>query len=222
MSSGKNRQPIRGIAPEGVKPLGWLAALLLLSLLLLTVSPWFHLFVVFFGLALLMTLWFYRDPERSSDAPAGSLLSPADGQVVEILPGSTDHTGETIKIGIFMSPFNVHVNRIPYDGKVVWSRYHPGKKWAASAPKASEVNERYYLGLDTALGPLVVCQIAGLLARRIRCNARRGDTYSRGERYGMILLGSKVDLYLPPNTLPTVQVGDRVKAGATVVAEVVQ
>lgn len=209
-------------APEGRKPISVSAALTFLfgAITLLTGSKVTCGLLVIQALLLVLTLVFYRDPQRDAQAPSGAILSAADGVVVEIMPGHTPHTGQTAKIGVFMSPFNVHVNRIPFDGKVVWCHYHPGKKWVASAPKASDLNERFYLGLDTSAGPMAVCQIAGLLARRIVCRAKQGDAFRRGQRYGMILLGSKVDVYLPPSAIPKVKVGDKVTAGVTVIGEI--
>lgn len=213
-----NQKKKRFLAPEGKKPAFFrLLSTLIFGYLSFALHWAFGLAAALSGLLLLLTLWFYRDPERENDAPKGAVLSSADGVVVEVIPGHTEHTGNTAKVGVFMSPLNVHVNRVPYAGKVTWTRYHPGKKWAASAPKASEINERFYMGLDTDLGPLAVCQIAGLLARRIVCRVKRGDKLERGERFGMILLGSKVDVYLPPSVTPTVKVGDRVTAGVTVI-----
>jgi phosphatidylserine decarboxylase len=165
-------------------------------------------------------LWFYRDPDRT--LPEGQeiegdeiFVSPADGRVVEIEPASHSFTGNSVKIGIFMNAFSVHVNRSPCKGVVEYLEYVPGRKIAAFASKASEVNERHYVGLRTAHGPVLLVQIAGLLARRIVCRARRGDVLSPGERYGMIKLGSKVDIYLPESVKLSVKVGEKVYAGKT-------
>ena len=174
-----------------------------------------------FGVVMLfplgIALWFYRDPERFSNAPSADWTSPADGRVVEVEEAFDEYTGNAVKIGIFMSGLDVHVNRFPTGGTVEAIRYVPGKKWFAIAPKASEVNERLYVGIATDAGRTVLVQIAGILARRIVCRVRIGDTLARGERYGMIKLGSKVDVYLPGDIKPAVAVGDRVKAGETVI-----
>jgi phosphatidylserine decarboxylase len=159
------------------------------------------------------TLWFYRDPDRALPEGEGIFVSPADGKVVEIQPASHPFTGNAIKIGIFMDVFSVHVNRSPCEGVVEYLEYVPGQKIAAFAPKASEVNERHYVGLRTDWGPVLLVQIAGLLARRIVCRVRRGDVLSPGERYGMIKLGSKVDIYLPESVKLSVKVGEKVYAG---------
>ena len=165
--------------------------------------------VVLTGLA----VWFYRDPDRTPPEEEDVLVSPADGKVVEIVSTTHSFTGEAVKVGIFMNAFSVHVNRAPCDGTVGYLEYVPGKKIAAFAPKASEVNERHYVGLSTPYGPILLVQIAGLLARRIVCRLRKGDALSRGQRYGMIKLGSKVDVYLPQGVELTVKVGDKIYAG---------
>lgn len=182
------------------------------------IAPWA---VVLPGAVLALALWFYRDPERYPDAGASEddWLSPADGKVVEIIPGAIDeYAGRTTKIGIFMNGTDVHVNRFPAAGTIEDVRYVPGKKWFAIAPKASEINERMYVGISTSRGRTTLVQIAGILARRISFRKKIGDTLARGERYGMIKLGSKVDIYLPNGMSPAVAVGDIVRAGRTVVA----
>ncbi|MBQ3655199.1 MAG: phosphatidylserine decarboxylase family protein [Synergistaceae bacterium] len=170
------------------------------------------------GIILVLTgfvVWFYRDPERTADYKDGEFFSPADGQVVEISDAGHAFTGPAKKVGIFMNIFSVHVNRAPCTGSVDYMEYVPGKKIAAFAPKASEVNERNYVGLSTQWGRVMMVQIAGLLARRIVCRLRRGDILEAGQRYGMIKLGSRVDLYLPVETVIRVKLGDKVKAGIT-------
>ncbi len=161
-------------------------------------------------------VYFYRDPDREADAEEG-WLSPADGKVVEILDVEHEYLGKAVKIGIFMNGYDVHVNRFPTTGTVEYVRYVPGKKKVAFAPKASDVNERFYVGAKSADGRFLLCQIAGIMARRITKDVAIGDEYGRGERYGMIKLGSKVDLYLPDAIRPCINVGDRVTAGKTVV-----
>jgi phosphatidylserine decarboxylase len=160
--------------------------------------------------------WFYRDPDRAPPEGEGIFISPADGKVVEIGPASHTYTGNAVKVGIFMNAFSVHVNRAPCEGTVEYLQYVPGRKIAAFAPKASEVNERHFVGLSTRYGPVLLIQIAGVLARRIVCRLRRGDVLAAGERYGMIKLGSKVDIYLPESVKLTVKVGDKVCAGKSV------
>lgn len=162
-----------------------------------------------------LTLWFYRDPDRAAPEREGAFLSPADGRVVEISGAEHPFTGPALKVGIFMNLFSVHVNRAPCTGRVDYLEYVPGKKIAAFAPKASEVNERHYVGLSTPHGPVMMVQIAGLVARRIVCRLARGDVLEAGQRYGMIRMGSRVDVYLPKEAALTVRVGDKVYAGAS-------
>lgn len=166
--------------------------------------------------------WFYRDPDRTPPEGEGVLVAPADGRVVEIVSVTHPFTGEATKVGIFMNVFSVHVNRVPCRGSVEYLEYVPGRKIAAFAPKASEVNERHYVGLSTAYGPVLLVQIAGLLARRIVCRVRRGDVLSTGDRYGMIKLGSKVDIYLPKSVKLQVKIGDKVYAGKSLLGVVAE
>jgi phosphatidylserine decarboxylase len=167
---------------------------------------------------LAMTLWFYRDPNRTPPSDPNVWVSPADGQVVEIVEEVTDsYAGRTTKIGIFMNGFDVHVNRFPVSGEIEEILHVPGKKWFAFAPKASELNERLYVHALTSHGKTTLVQIAGVMARRIICYKKGGDTLARGERYGMIQLGSKVDLYLPEGVVPSVRLGDKLKAGESAV-----
>lgn len=168
---------------------------------------------------LALSLWFYRDPERVPNDPNEKhWVSPADGRVVEVLRNAVDgYAGESTKIGIFMSGMDVHVNRAPAPGTVENIRYVPGKKWFAIEPKASENNERLYVGILTPQGKTTLVQIAGIMARRIACRTRVNEELARGQRYGMIKLGSKVEIYLPMSVTPAVSVGDIVKAGESTI-----
>ena len=201
------------LAKEGLPTILVLA---LLGVIFSVFLPWRWPEMVFFVLCG-FALWFYRDPDRTlpDGRPNGEgiFVSPADGRVVEIKPVSHPFTGNALKIGIFMNVFSVHVNRSPCTGTVEYLEYVPGKKIAAFAPKASELNERHYVGIRTPYGPILLVQIAGLLARRIVCRVRRGDVLSAGERYGMIKLGSKVDISLPESVKLLVEAGDKVYAG---------
>ncbi|MFC2594356.1 MAG: phosphatidylserine decarboxylase family protein [Fretibacterium sp.] len=160
-----------------------------------------------------LVVWFYRDPDRTAPEGDGLFISPADGRVVEISEAEHPFTGPSVKVGIFMNVFSVHVNRAPCMGRVDYLEYVPGKKIAAFAPKASEVNERNLVGLSTPYGPVLMVQIAGLLARRIVCRLRRGEVLEAGQRYGMIRLGSRVDIYLPKDVRLSIKHGDRIYAG---------
>lgn len=196
-------------------PLGLalLAASVLSAIYLLWISP-------LFVLGLLFTLWFFRDPERGSDAPPQALLSPADGKVVEI--GAAEEPefvgGPAHKIAIFMSVFDVHVNRSPCEATVEWTRHQDGKFLNAIGPQASVENERVLVALRRNGKPLLLKQIAGLVARRIVCPLKPGDSLRRGERFGMIQFGSRVEIFLPrsENFEPAVRLGQTVRAGRTV------
>jgi phosphatidylserine decarboxylase len=169
-------------------------------------------------LPLALSLWFYRDPDRTPPDDESAWVSPADGRIVEITENAVDqYAGRTTKIGIFMNGFDVHVNRSPAAGKVENLRYIPGEKWFAFEPKASEANERLYVGILTDQGRATLVQVAGIMARRIVCRLNAGNYLARGERYGMIKLGSKVDVYLPANVAPAVKLGDRVRAGESII-----
>ena len=185
-----------------------------LALLQLRVLALLGLAVTFF------IAYFFRDPDRVVPVSDGAVISPADGRVV--IAGKVDQTlyydGPCQKISIFMSVFNVHVNRIPHEGLVEKIEYHPGKFVNASFDKASEDNERNAVFIITDRGKrLCVVQIAGLIARRIICHIQAGDTVHRGRRFGMICFGSRLDVYLPADATVNVAVGDRVKAGTSIV-----
>ncbi len=170
-------------------------------------------------LALFLT-WFFRDPERTALASAASLISPADGRVVAVdadLAEGRYLRRRAIRVAIFMSPLDVHVNRIPADGEVIGVHYNPGRFLAAFSDKASLDNEQNGIVLRLSEGrEIAFVQIAGFLARRIVCRVVPGDRCRRGERMGMIKLGSRVDVWVPPPFRTTVRVGDRVRAGETV------
>ncbi|MCK9341345.1 MAG: phosphatidylserine decarboxylase [Synergistaceae bacterium] len=201
------------LARDGLPTIGGLAFMVIGGGL---VSPWISVILAF---PMMLAIWFYRDPERTPEATAG-WVSPADGKVVEIEEVDHEYTGKATKIGIFMNGLDVHVNRFPTSGRVEYVKYVPGKKWFAIAPKASEINERFYVGAKSEEGRFLLVQIAGILARRIVCRVNKGDTLDRGQRYGMIKLGSKVDVYLPPSVVPVVKIDSRVVAGETVIGVV--
>jgi phosphatidylserine decarboxylase len=175
-----------------------------------------------------MSLWcayFFRDPPRVSPVGRNWVLSPADGVVSSIGPATPPlemGLGETAltRISVFMNVFNVHVNRSPTEGEVAALAYRPGRFFNASLDKASEFNERQAIRISTAAGPaLGVVQIAGLIARRIRCDAKLGDSLRAGQRFGLIRFGSRVDVYLPDGVAPLVAVGQTMVAGETVLAD---
>lgn len=170
-------------------------------------------------LLLLFVTWFFRDPTRVGPEDSKAIISPADGKVIGIDKAKYPRllSGEATRVSVFMSVFNVHVNRVPFSGTVRDVHYNPGKFFAAWEEKASEKNEQTTLLLDTEGGvPLLLVQIAGLIARRIICRVSPGDRVERGERYGLIRFGSRCDLYLPDSVAVEVKVGDYVKGGETV------
>ena len=164
------------------------------------------------ALALFVT-WFFRDPVRAIPADPATIVSPADGKVVRVesVPGGT-------QVSIFLSVFNVHVNRTPVAGEVVAVERHAGKFLAAWDHAASTENARASVTVRTPRGEVRFVQVTGLIARRIVCSLRPGQRVERGERYGMIRFGSRVDLFLPPGAEPAVRVGDRVSGGSDIIA----
>lgn len=162
--------------------------------------------------------WFFRDPDRVIPQEPDAIVSPADGRVikVETVMDNEYVKDNCTKVSIFMSVFNVHVNRVPFTGRVDRSIYSPGKFFNASLDKASKDNERNALVITTDQGIRYgVVQIAGLVARRIVCDVKEGDTLVRGDRYGMICFGSRLELYLPMDTRICVKVGEKVSAGSS-------
>ncbi len=170
-------------------------------------------------------IYFFRDPPRVTPQRAGLVMAPADGLVVSVGPGLPPVELEMgiepmTKIGIFLNVFDVHINRMPIAGTVERTRYHKGQFLNASFDKASELNERMALRLTTHDGIAVgVVQIAGLVARRIVCEASAGQRYESGERFGLIRFGSRTDLYLPASWSVQVVVGQHMIGGETVVAD---
>ena len=174
-------------------------------------------------------IWFFRDPERVTPAGGWRVVSPADGRVLPFAvtpPPAELGMGDTplTRISIFMNVFNVHVNRVPCEGTVIALAYRPGKFFNASFDKASEHNERMAAHIRST-GPdgreidLAVVQIAGLVARRIKSDLTEGQQVTRGDRYGIIRFGSRLDVYLPQGIAPLVAEGQHVKAGETLLAD---
>ncbi|TAM81803.1 MAG: phosphatidylserine decarboxylase [Acidobacteria bacterium] len=170
---------------------------------------------IFFAFALFV-LNFFRDPERLVPSGPGVIVSPADGRVVEIR--SEEKTGRACqRISIFMSPFNVHVNRSPVAGRIESMVYRKGSFRMASEPRASVENECNTFTVAGENGEVVVRQIAGVLARRIVFWKKIGDYVGRGDRVGMIKFGSRVEILLSPDVVLSVKIGDHVKAGSTII-----
>jgi phosphatidylserine decarboxylase len=172
----------------------------------------------------IVALWvayFFRDPERTGPRGDQFVISPADGlvlPVVQVDEPSFLHGGAQ-RISIFMNIFNVHVNRYPIDGKVSYVHYNPGKFLSAHRDKASLENEQMSVGITSPRGPVLVRQIAGLIARRIVTYSKDGQQASQGSRFGLIRFGSRVDVFVPPNAIIKVRPGEKVVAGTTVIAE---
>jgi phosphatidylserine decarboxylase len=161
----------------------------------------------------LFVLFFFRDPERRPPAEEGLVLSPADGRVT-----SVERDAQGACVSIFLSIFDCHINRAPVAGVVASARHTPGRFRPAYDPRAGSENERNELTIRSERGVYGVTQVAGILARRIVCTKKAGDSVARGERIGLIRFGSRTDLRLPPGVDPLVAAGDRVRGGFTIVA----
>ena len=168
----------------------------------------------------IFVIQFFRDPARIIPQESNVVLSPADGRIVAIEPVRDPWLDrDALKISVFMNVFNVHSNRSPVDATVKQRWYHPGKFLNAALDKASLENERNALHLHTAEGHDITCvQVAGLIAKRILCYAEAGAQLTKGQRYGFIRFGSRVDVYLPPDSQARVTIGDKVSATSTILA----
>jgi phosphatidylserine decarboxylase len=217
------------IAREGMGIVAWFFAVAaVLSAAAFFFAAWLGAVVaVPLVLVACWSFWFFRDPARAIPAGANTIVSPADGVVSAVVRSSPPAelgidpsvAGSMTRISVFMNVFNVHVNRAPEAGKVLRIAYRPGKFFNASFDKASEFNERCSYAMALPDGrPLVFVQIAGLIARRIVNRIEEGTTLRRGERFGLIRFGSRVDTYLPAGIEPLVKVGDKCVAGETVLA----
>jgi len=201
-------------------PAGWpfvLGALVIAALVWLLTGP-------ILGVPLLLLsgflLFFFRDPERVHNEPASAVISPADGKVmVAGAPtGEATPPGRWQQISIFLSPMNVHVNRIPVSGRVTRVEYHPGRFLPAYKRESGDLNERSEITIDHEGQPIVVRQIVGVLARRVVCRTREGAEVKAGERFGVMKFGSRMDVFVPLDATLHVRVGDTVVGGVTVIA----
>ena len=204
------------IAPEGWP---FIAGALAIAAALALFRLWIP-----FGLWLVLTLGviaFFRDPVRQGPRGEKLLLAPADGRVVSVIPVEEPVylRGWSTRVSIFMNVFDVHVNRYPAGGLVEYKAYVKGKFINAAGEKASTDNEQSSLGIRTDYGPVLVRQIAGLIARRIVTDPDTGDRVRQGERLGLIRFGSRVDVFLPPQARVRARPGDVTRAGQTVIAE---
>ncbi len=211
-----NSYPHPLIAREGWPFVGFTLALALLLTVL--VSFWWALPA---WVAFIFVVQFFRDPARPIPAQQNAVLSPADGRIVAIEKTRDVYADrDALKISVFMNVFNVHSNRAPVDGKISQVQYFPGKFVNADLDKASTENERNAIVIQTPEGKCVTSvQVAGLIARRILCYVKPGDELKRGQRYGFIRFGSRVDVYLPLEAKPLVAIGDKVHASTTPLAE---
>jgi phosphatidylserine decarboxylase len=183
----------------------------------------YPLFVIAF-LLLIFTLNFFRDPERITPSKDNIVVSPADGTILFVKEVIDEKflNGKAKQISIFMSPLNVHVNRIPISGTVEYLKHYEGEFIAAFEDKASERNERTEIGITSEKGKLLFTQIAGFVARRIVCDLKVGEKVKIGERFGMIKFGSRVDILVPNTWQEKVKKDDKVFAGETILFEITQ
>jgi phosphatidylserine decarboxylase len=213
------------IAPWGWKDLnvfGWPLVAAIVALIFFG-PPWCWLSFV----PIILLIWlvsFFRDPARRVPDDARAIVAPADGTVVEVttLPHYEFIGAPAVRIGIFLSIFNVHINRVPTAGRVLEMHYHAGEFLNAMRPESAERNEFMWIGMERSQAPaarFAVRQISGMLARRIVCTLTVGQAVTPGEKFGMIKLGSRTELILPADAVEgTVQVGDKVRAGTDIVA----
>jgi phosphatidylserine decarboxylase len=199
---------------------GWpfLAGSIVIALLLSSFAG--GIIAVLAWIVALFVLQFFRDPAREIPQDVGAVLSPADGRIVAVERVNDPYVQrEAIKVSVFMNVFNVHSNRSPVDGTVQKVWYFPGKFVNADLDKASLENERNAVWLKTSNGTdITSVQVAGLIARRILCYVKAGDALTRGQRYGFIRFGSRVDVYLPLDAAVKVSIGDKVSATTTILA----
>jgi phosphatidylserine decarboxylase len=198
---------------------GW-RYLITLGLVALLLTKLFGFFITLpIWILFVFVLQFFRDPPRLVPVAPNTVLSPADGRIVAVEKTYDDYAmRDALKISIFMNVFNVHSNRMGVKGRVTSIQYFPGKFMNADFDKASSENERNAVVLDCNGIQVTFVQVAGLIARRILCYLQVGDLVRRGDRYGFIRFGSRVDVYLPLEAEPLVSVGDRVRATSTLLA----
>lgn len=204
------------IAPEGYP---FIFGFLFITVIVLFFSSFIS--CLFLGLTIFMA-FFFRDPERNVPEGEGLFVSPADGRVIliENVYEKDYLNSDSKEISIFMSPLDVHVNRSPCAGKVSVVKHSPGRFMAAYKDESSIKNENIVMVLDGKDGRVLVRQVAGFIARRAVCRVKVGDMLRRGQRYGIIKFGSRLDVYLPKDTKIMVKLDDKVKAGETVIGEI--
>lgn len=215
------------IAKYGASTVAWIIGFSIVLLLFsFLIKPFLiKIFLIILAVSISgFTLFFFRDPERKVPSGDDIIISPADGKVFLIREFFENEfiLDDAIQVSIFMSPLNVHVNRIPISGEIKFLKYVPGKYTVAFDEKSSENNERKIIGIETEDGlKVIVKQIAGFIARRIVCGVEKGDKVKAGQRYGMIKFGSRVDVIMPKNKVEIIiSEGQKVRAGETIIAKV--
>ena len=211
------------IAKDGYKFIAY-TGFVFLILLILSFRFDFIIFTIlagFAGFLFVFNFFFLRDPERKTPEGDGLIISPADGTIIKIAEVDEPiyFKGKVQLISVFMSVFNVHVNRVPLNGEVEYVNYKKGQYLAAFADKATEINEQSMIGIKGKLGKVYFKQIAGLLARRIVYHLQKGDVVQAGERFGLIRYGSRLDVYVPITAKINVELKQKVRSGVTILAE---
>ncbi|OLN33714.1 phosphatidylserine decarboxylase family protein [Desulfosporosinus metallidurans] len=200
---------------------GWLYLVILAVLMVLAywVWPWL---VILPGILFLFVLFFFRNPNRAIPSDELSLVSPADGVVMDVERVFEDQflNGESIRVRIFLSLFNVHVNRSPMAGEVVFRAYRPGQMIPAFKSHASELNEKNYVGIQNQHLQILVTQVTGFIARRIVCWVNKGDKLTKGKRFGLIKFGSCTEIFVPTDVEIMVSPGDKVRGGVSIIGRV--
>ena len=175
---------------------------------------------------ILFTFWFFRDPERNAPdeamADPSMIISPCDGKVLQIIDAEEPNFmgGKVKQISIFLSPLDVHVNRIPISGTVKYFKYNPGEYLVAYHPKASPLNEQTHIGIENESGKIFFKQIVGVLARRLVWDIKEGDKVTKGNKFGMMKFGSRIDILLDPKSEILVKPGDRTVAGVSIIGKI--
>ncbi len=189
-------------------------------------KTWLQVILIVLGVLLaLFTIWFFRDPDRTLASIAleddSYIVAPADGRVVQIENIYEDKylKSNAVQISIFLSPLDLHVNRIPISGVIEYFKYKPGDYIIANHPKSSELNEQTYIGLKTKYGKIIFKQIVGIVARRLVWDIKEGDTVTIGQKFGMMKFGSRMDVIVSSGTEILVKVGDRVISAESVIAK---
>ncbi len=201
-------------------------ATIFITIAFLIGRTWSYILFITLGVVLLFfAYWFFRDPERnipqSVKEDEALIVSPCDGKVLQIIDAVENNFmgGDVKQISIFLSPLDVHVNRIPISGVVKYFKYNPGDYIIASYPKASELNEQTHIGIENSKGKLFFKQIVGILARRLVWDIKEGDSVGAGNRFGMMKFGSRIDILLNKKSEIFVKVGDKLIAGETIVGK---